>query len=208
MYGVLLSGWGYENFFSIGNIFGRVLSVDHSNFDRAKILIITDCLFNINCEMEIDIEGTLSKIFISENQTQYSITQPEIQSQYPPSSPNSDQNGLTRSAFADSVNDDVSINCVADNNGTGPPPHIGIPQKFSLQEIPFPQDHESAKTHHTINELTVTPVTQSNSPIGNSPSHHKDLPDSLLLNTLNQPNSEPTHHPNNDNQPKRPNPLQ
>lgn len=57
VYGVPLMGWDYNNFYKIGCIFGRVLSIDHSNFDRVKILIITDCLFKINCEMIIAIEN-------------------------------------------------------------------------------------------------------------------------------------------------------
>lgn len=49
VYGVPLSAWGYENFYNIGSIFGRVLSVNYSNFDFASVLVYTDCLFLINC---------------------------------------------------------------------------------------------------------------------------------------------------------------
>lgn len=66
IYGVPLSGWGYDNFFKIGCIFGRVQSVEYSSFEYARVLLITDCLFNINCQMMIELEGKHSKVFVSE----------------------------------------------------------------------------------------------------------------------------------------------
>ena len=55
IYGVPLSGWGYDNFYKIGNIFGRILSVDYANFDCPKVTIITDCLFAINCKLVMEL---------------------------------------------------------------------------------------------------------------------------------------------------------
>ena len=66
IYGVPLKSWSYENFYNIGSIFGRVLSVEYSNFNVAKILLLTDCLFTINCKLILDIDGKKSKIFVSE----------------------------------------------------------------------------------------------------------------------------------------------
>lgn len=67
VYGVPLGGWNYNNFYNIGNIFGRVLSVDYSGFECAKILIITDCLFIINCNMLLELEGNMAKVWITED---------------------------------------------------------------------------------------------------------------------------------------------
>lgn len=51
VYGVPLAAWSYDNFYKIGCIFGKVLSVRYDNFDCASILTVTDCLFKINCKM-------------------------------------------------------------------------------------------------------------------------------------------------------------
>lgn len=67
VYGVPLFGWNYENFYNIGCVFGRVKSIDYSNYDCAKILVISDCLFTINCKMLIEIEEIQYKISISED---------------------------------------------------------------------------------------------------------------------------------------------
>lgn len=67
VYGVPLAGWGYEIFYDIGCVFGRVISVNYSNFDCAKILVITDCLFTINYKLLINIDGKPFKVSISEH---------------------------------------------------------------------------------------------------------------------------------------------
>ena len=66
IYGVPLSAWNYENFFNIGNVYGRVLSVNYSRMDYAKVLIITDCFFLINNPLILDINGDKFKIFVME----------------------------------------------------------------------------------------------------------------------------------------------
>lgn len=66
IYGVPLRGWGYQNFCNIGCTFGRVISLDYSSFEYARVSIISDCLFVINCKMAIEIDGNLSTIFILE----------------------------------------------------------------------------------------------------------------------------------------------
>lgn len=67
IHGVPPSGWGYDNFYNIGCVFGRVISVNHSNFNHATALVITDCLFLINCKMVLDLMGHQHKICISED---------------------------------------------------------------------------------------------------------------------------------------------
>lgn len=64
VYGILLMAWGYKNFFKIGCVFGRIISVNYSNYDCAKNLIITGNLFTINCIMLLDVEGIQFKISI------------------------------------------------------------------------------------------------------------------------------------------------
>ena len=64
--GVPLRGWGYNNFYNIGNVFGRVMAVDYSRFEYGTVTVITDCLFSINCKMALQIEDSFHKISIFE----------------------------------------------------------------------------------------------------------------------------------------------
>lgn len=66
IYGVPLSAWNYENFFNIGNIYGRVISVEYARMDCAIVTVITDCFFLINNPVILNVEGELFKIFVSE----------------------------------------------------------------------------------------------------------------------------------------------
>ena len=66
VYGVPLTAWSYEIFFKIGNVYGKVMSIEYSKMDCAKIMIITDCFFRINNPLILDLEGDKFKIFISE----------------------------------------------------------------------------------------------------------------------------------------------
>ena len=66
VYGVPLIGWDYKNFYKIGCVFGRVLSVNQKNFECAHILIITDCLFEINNKLSLEIGGKVFPIYVSE----------------------------------------------------------------------------------------------------------------------------------------------
>ena len=82
IYGLPLSAWGYDNIYKIGCLFGRVLSVDHSNFEYARILIFTDILFSINCKLAIDMEGKIFTTHIYEDsRTEVYITKPEYSSE-------------------------------------------------------------------------------------------------------------------------------
>lgn len=67
IYGCPLAAWSYENFYNIGCIYGRVLSIEHSNFDHASVLVYTDCLFRINTSLFLDVEGQKFKIFTFED---------------------------------------------------------------------------------------------------------------------------------------------
>nr|CCA66197.1 hypothetical protein [Beta vulgaris subsp. vulgaris] len=66
IYGVPISAWGYENFFEIGSIYGKVQSVDYSRMDYARVLVITDCFFQINHPVLFSVEGKNFKIYVSE----------------------------------------------------------------------------------------------------------------------------------------------
>lgn len=101
IYGVPLKSWSYENFFNIGCVFGRVLSIEYSNFDCAKVLLLTDCLFNINCSMIFDVNGKKSKIFISEDLRV--VVQNRIPVENPMSWMSSDDDSDAGNEFAGSV---------------------------------------------------------------------------------------------------------
>lgn len=66
--GVPFSAWNYENFHQIGSVFGRVVSIEYSNFTGARISLISDCLFKINCKMFFNLEEKKYPIFISETE--------------------------------------------------------------------------------------------------------------------------------------------
>lgn len=66
IYGVPLIAWGYKNFFDIGCVFGRVISVDYKNFDCANVRIFTDCLFDTSCKISMEIEGKSYAVHILE----------------------------------------------------------------------------------------------------------------------------------------------
>lgn len=67
IFGVPLRGWGYDNFYNIGNVFRRVMSVDYSIFNHGKVTVLTDCLFSINHKMALEIENKFHKITIFED---------------------------------------------------------------------------------------------------------------------------------------------
>lgn len=74
IHGVPLVAWGYEIFYNIGCIFGKVISVNHMQFDNAKVLIYTDCLFDINCKISMEVDDRKYIIYISEKQQQWGQT--------------------------------------------------------------------------------------------------------------------------------------
>lgn len=66
VYGVPLIAWGYENFYKIGCIFGRVLSVNYSEYECAHIQIFTDSLFDSNGKLSMGIGEKTYPIYVSE----------------------------------------------------------------------------------------------------------------------------------------------
>lgn len=67
IHSVPLTTWNYGNFHKIGSVYGRVISIDYSNYDCAKIMIITDYLFKVNCKLHMKIEGIKYPIFTFED---------------------------------------------------------------------------------------------------------------------------------------------
>lgn len=63
--GVPLIAWGHENFYKIGCVYGRVLSVNQKNYECAYILVFTDVLFQINNKLSLDVQGKKYPIFVS-----------------------------------------------------------------------------------------------------------------------------------------------
>ena len=74
IYGVPLSAWSYENFYNIGCIFGRVISVNYNNLDRAQVLIISDCMFEINGKISLEIDDMEFPVFVSEYKSQWNVS--------------------------------------------------------------------------------------------------------------------------------------
>ena len=66
--GVPLIAWDYENFYNLSCIFGKVISVHYKQFDCAMVKICTDCMFDINCKISMEIEGKIFSVAISEKQ--------------------------------------------------------------------------------------------------------------------------------------------
>ena len=66
IHGVPITAWNYENFHKLSSVFGRVISIDYSNFDCAKVLLISDCLFRINCKMYLKMDEGKYPIFVFE----------------------------------------------------------------------------------------------------------------------------------------------
>nr|CCA66152.1 hypothetical protein [Beta vulgaris subsp. vulgaris] len=82
IYGVPLIAWGYEIFFNIGCVLGRVISVDYGNYECATVDIITDCLFEVNCKLMMEIDGKNYDIYVGETRQftcQYSNSSHGIQ---------------------------------------------------------------------------------------------------------------------------------
>lgn len=50
----------------IGCIFGRVVSVNYKNLDYAFAMIYTDCLFDISCKIALEIDDSVSPVFVLE----------------------------------------------------------------------------------------------------------------------------------------------
>ena len=154
IYGMPLHGWGYENFYNVGCIFGRVTSVDYSSFEYAKITVITDCLFSINCKLVIEVEDKSHKICVSED-LQHSLRNfqnTEIPSAIPITSDSDEEASETHSPLHD-------------REITPPIPHIfqdGSTNNYLEQ--PFPN-------HSLINS---SPKSQTI--IGNSKSPPSNVP--------------------------------
>lgn len=113
VYGVPLRGWGYENFYNIGCMFGRVLSVHHLEFDFATIQVLTDCLFLINCKMAMEFLGKQYKICISEDysyhQNEARINDPQVAA--PATSSSSEYSGGEEEVGTPHAPDNGSLGC-------------------------------------------------------------------------------------------------
>lgn len=76
IYGTPLMAWSYDNFYNIGCIFGRVLSVNYQNLDCAHVLVITDCLFEINGKVALEMDDMQYPVFVSENKDRWKDLSP------------------------------------------------------------------------------------------------------------------------------------
>lgn len=142
IYGVPLTAWNYENFHNIGSIFGRVLSVEYSNFDKGRILLITDCLFKVNCRLWIKIGDDKYPIFVYESEHPQKLTIHE-----PPSHPNSP------SSSPSCMNENVQSKKESDDEARGfqtPPTRVQTVTSIPTQKTskkPSNHDDSSPKPH-------------------------------------------------------------
>lgn len=64
--------WGFNislelrNFHNIVSIYRRVISNDYSSFECVEVMLITDCLFKINCKLHLEIGKKKFPIFTFE----------------------------------------------------------------------------------------------------------------------------------------------
>nr|CCA66187.1 hypothetical protein [Beta vulgaris subsp. vulgaris] len=73
--GMPLIAWSHENFYKIGCVYGRVISVNQKDFECAYILVFTDYLFQINNLISMEIQGKQYSIFVSEANSPGSVMQ-------------------------------------------------------------------------------------------------------------------------------------
>lgn len=165
IYGVPLKSWAYENFFNIGCVFGRVVSVDYSSFEYARVNILTDCLFNINCKLIINVEGKKSKIFIVEEPPKSG--QPSIKIPAPPLDESSDDEDTNHSTFLPPKG----------NNYSSPSPNKSINKVSS----PTHSAENSKKAIDFPNDLTYDNYQIINSHYDETPHPKSPAPKTTLM---------------------------
>nr|CCA66179.1 hypothetical protein [Beta vulgaris subsp. vulgaris] len=79
IHGVPLVAWGYDNFYDIGCVFGKVISVQYKQLDCAYIKVCTDCMFDIHCKISMDVDDKQYHVFVSEKQQQWQQDQKQSQ---------------------------------------------------------------------------------------------------------------------------------
>lgn len=152
VFGVPLKGWGYDNFYDIGCIFGRTVSVDYSRFDYAIITVITDCLFEVNCKIVMVMEGKSHIVCIYEEK----------------SCKNSDEGGAPppqnhpTTEEDDDENDDVNMSSVPlpQNRLKSPNPLTSLASPISAHD-----DSADKSNDESIINITSSQVNLKESPI-------------------------------------------
>ena len=166
VYGVPLIAWGYENFYKIGCVFGRVLSVNYKDYDCAHILIFTDSLFELNGKLSFTVGDNNYPVFVSEIKISKNLLQKSsspIQPCPPQKSNEKDKSPLPEKPISHIKPPDPSLSFI----GNVPQPIINEPpsrhtsQKGSFsntdnhpsQEIPFsPSLHKTQTTEMTSHQ--------------------------------------------------------
>lgn len=197
IYGVPLIGRGYENFYNIGSIFGRVILVDNTNFECSNLIILTDCLFSINCKLAMEIGAKQYIICIAESYAQLaSIETPQPQPLNPLRTPESSepygdyggddvassiQSGNEKSLEVN-VNSPTSLNISANNCMVT---HTISPTNYP-QNSSFPNNgkSESQLPKYWKPKSSITPPAQ--------PSGKSNLPTTQPSPTLGLPIPSPT----------------
>ena len=206
VYGVPIWGWEYENFFDIGCTFGKVLSVEMSNLNKAKILIITDCFFHINCEMALDMEGYLTKIHIFEEKDNHNSIQKEcqlspikVQSSSCSEQPNQEE-AKNDAMCTDDVSDDDVNNLLADRTNKKNLSSSPNSQKtrHTNQDLFSLNNHQSPIINQSLNDFSSTHESPTNIMLGAHNTKKTDLMEpkkNRIMEIEERPPKKPTTSP-------------
>ena len=167
IHGIPLVAWSYENFYNTGCIFGRINSVNCSDFDCGYILVTTDCLFEINCKISLDIEGIKYPVYISEKNGQWSnvpsqkkanVNSKPVQNipSPPPPEPTSPSQVKTKETSEQSNiphDSNVSPLCNNDCMGKSPPTKASQQKNFKIPTFSSPQSQPLKPQDTCLNSL-------------------------------------------------------
>ena len=179
IYGMPITAWGYENFYNVGCIFGRVISVNYKEFDCAYVLVITDCLFEINGKIAMEIDKSEFPIFVSENKGQWELPKscnPPIIKPAIVKIPSDNDDDMNHPLTAKD-DDELRIQKVSRGDGE----HL-IPNNDSSRVL----------SQNNIEQPTTPPFHKS-SPSQKTTFHPPDTSNNYCRSLSNTPNTPPTH---------------
>lgn len=198
-----------KNFYSIGCVFERVMSINYSRYDCDKILVISDCLFTMNCKMLFEIEDTHYKIFISEDRNVPFTcpTEKDEKESFPTSSDTIESSAATchEKQQDDSLQlhdcnglDDITLSSL---NKSPPPSHNNQDEPVTFSELPIinPMINVAPIPKECFSNSPQKPPITSPKDFGGSPT---SLP--LIPIPLEQPRA---FNPSNIQQSASPSPI-
>ena len=134
IHGMPLIAWGYDNFYKIGCIFGRVLSVNYTEYDCAHVLIFTDSFSELNGKMSMSIGDKKYPVFVSEVKISKIPHNSDMPPPATPTSKNTKFSSVPEKLHNHSENDEPLGNNLTIGLPTSPSQQ---PQYSNPQEKPF-----------------------------------------------------------------------